>query len=95
MHLASAVREVWAVLGKTLLFGGTLGPVLRKSALVRVGVLSKARCEVHHHDERGSHRTTPPANDRTAASRMGYLADRSRMMDEKSRPPFPCSANPA
>lgn len=50
MHLAPAVREAWAGLGKTLLFGGTLDRVLRELAVVRVGLLSDAPYEVHHHD---------------------------------------------
>lgn len=50
MHLTPALRDRMTALGMGLLQEGILDPQLRELALVRVGLLSNAPYEVHHHD---------------------------------------------
>ena len=50
MHLTPAIRDKMTPFSMSLLQEGILDPILRELALVRVGLLSKAAYEVHHHD---------------------------------------------
>ena len=49
-HLPDNLRQEMGALGKSLLWRGSLNPVYRELALVRVGRLSKSAYEVHHHE---------------------------------------------
>lgn len=50
MHLTPAIRDKMTPFSMALLQEGELDPILRELALVRVGLLSNAAYEVHHHD---------------------------------------------
>lgn len=50
LHLTPAIHDKMTPFSLALLQDGILDPTLRELALVRVGLLSNAPYEVHHHD---------------------------------------------
>lgn len=61
LHLTPAIHEKFSNFGVALLQEGALDPILRELALVRVGLLSNAPYEVHHHDALARHVGVPQA----------------------------------